>query len=314
MVCFFSVVGAFGQKATVLSSSGNKVTVNAEAATSTLGLIQLSGDLAGTAVSPTITNDAVLKKTLTGIDTDATGTIANSNTVLEAFGKLQGQINIIGGDAILEVNNQNFQTTVYMNKTTPAASTIFSLSFPPTAHNASLMANVNNLYIASDASTWYYKSANASYSKFISTRPRGVTVWANSDVSVPAAGQSFLTSFATPLMNTSSGAWNASTGVYTVNRAGVYRIDFKATYSYSSTWVAGTELSSIIFKNGNPVSNGSNFIEATSIPMFGASGMSYTTIYCDVGDRISVGLYQSTPNTLTLTGGTGNTLSIIEIQ
>lgn len=92
MFCFFSVVGAFGQEATVLSSSGNKVTVNAKATTSTLGLIQLSGDLTGTAISPTLKNTAVTGQLLTGLSSVRLGVVSASDTILEAIAKLQNQI------------------------------------------------------------------------------------------------------------------------------------------------------------------------------------------------------------------------------
>lgn len=90
---FLNVIVLFAQKTMVLGSSGIKVSVNAEATSSTLGLIQLSGDLSGTAITPTINNNAVLSKTLTGLNSAISGTIGVSDTVLGAFGKLQNQIN-----------------------------------------------------------------------------------------------------------------------------------------------------------------------------------------------------------------------------
>lgn len=87
-LCAFPIMGAFAQD-TVVSSTGRRVSVNNPAASSTLGLIQLSGDLSGTAATPTITSNAVLNKTLTGFSTSISGTIGTSDTILQAFGKLE---------------------------------------------------------------------------------------------------------------------------------------------------------------------------------------------------------------------------------
>lgn len=56
-----------------------------------------------------------------------------------------------------------FSKVVYFNNTNPAAATIFDLNNPPTVNDNSLKADVANLYIGTDASTWVYKTTTASY-------------------------------------------------------------------------------------------------------------------------------------------------------
>jgi hypothetical protein len=63
----------------------------ADADASTKGKIQLAGDLAGTAASPTITNAAVIAKVLTGFSS-AAGTVAVTDNVLEGLQKIDGNV------------------------------------------------------------------------------------------------------------------------------------------------------------------------------------------------------------------------------
>jgi hypothetical protein len=212
-----------------------------------------------------------------------------------------------------ELINQEFAKTVYLNNTTPATSTIFSEDNPPTTHNATLMADVNNLFIASDGSQWTYKTSTSSYSTYVypTTIPRGVTAQAN-NASIPSGPLTAITSFATPLMNTSSGAWNNSTGVYTVNRAGIYRIDFRAMFANAS-FTAGNEIAAQIQRNGVTIYNASNFIERTAT-QYGISGHAYATLQCSVGNTLRVLLYQNSGGVRTLYAPSFNILTIIEIK
>ncbi|WP_346429762.1 hypothetical protein, partial [Daejeonella sp. H1SJ63] len=63
----------------------------ADATTLATGKIQLAGDLAGTATSPTITNAAVINKTLTGYTAGA-GTVAATDNILQAIQKVDGNV------------------------------------------------------------------------------------------------------------------------------------------------------------------------------------------------------------------------------
>ncbi len=71
-----------------VKSAVTSVTVS-DATTGSKGLIQLSGDLSGTAALPTITNTAVITKVLTGY-TSGAGTLSATDNVLQAIQKLNG--------------------------------------------------------------------------------------------------------------------------------------------------------------------------------------------------------------------------------
>lgn len=54
----------------------------------------------------------------------------------------------------------NPAVAVYVNNTTPASATIFSLVSPPTTHNASLMNDSNNIYFGTDGSAWAWNGTS----------------------------------------------------------------------------------------------------------------------------------------------------------
>src|SRR6478752_9336136 len=57
----------------------------------------------------------------------------------------------------------NYSTIVYVNNTNPNSATIFDDVNPPAVNDNSLKANVNNLYVGSDASGWVYNAATVNY-------------------------------------------------------------------------------------------------------------------------------------------------------
>jgi len=58
----------------------------------------------------------------------------------------------------------NYAKIVYVNSTNPNSATIFDLNNPPVTNDNALKTDVNNLYIATDASTWIWDSTLATYS------------------------------------------------------------------------------------------------------------------------------------------------------
>jgi hypothetical protein len=66
----------------------------------------------------------------------------------------------------VEQSTANFASIVYVNTTTPTTATIFDLNNPPTVNDNSLKNNPDNLYIATDNSTWTYKTSTNSYSTY----------------------------------------------------------------------------------------------------------------------------------------------------
>lgn len=64
----------------------------------------------------------------------------------------------------------NYSNIVYVNTSNPNSATIFDLNNPPVTNDDELKEDVTNLYIASDASTWVYKTTSDVYvTKIISS-------------------------------------------------------------------------------------------------------------------------------------------------
>jgi len=57
----------------------------------------------------------------------------------------------------------NYAKIVYVNATNPNSATIFDLNNPPVTNDNSLKTDTNNLYIATDASTWIYDGTLFNY-------------------------------------------------------------------------------------------------------------------------------------------------------
>jgi hypothetical protein len=81
---------AFAQQ-TVVAKSGKLITVNAPSSTTTLGTIQLAGDLEGTPEEPRVKSALIMGKLLNGFSS-APGTVTASDSIVSAFSKLDGNI------------------------------------------------------------------------------------------------------------------------------------------------------------------------------------------------------------------------------
>lgn len=66
-------------------------------------------------------------------------------------------------DAVRASLPVNYSKIVYVNNSNPNSATIFDLNNPPTVNDNLLKSDVNNLYVANDASTWVYNSTTVNY-------------------------------------------------------------------------------------------------------------------------------------------------------
>jgi len=147
-----------------------------------------------------------------------------------------------------------FSNLVYVNDVNANTATIFDLNNPPTTNDDALKQNDSYLYIGTDGSTWVWNTSSNTYTTYVfpSTTKRILKASRTSTTSIANPGANLVSWPTTGALdiNTSVGAWNATTGVYTVNRAGYYRISAAIQFD-ATTWAGGDTAYWQIRSNGN---------------------------------------------------------------
>jgi hypothetical protein len=93
-----------------VKASGTTITYDNSTYLTTISGITAGGELSGTYANPSLVNSAVIGKVLTGVNITG-GTIADTDSILTAFGKVQNQINgLIGGSIYKGTWNANTNT------------------------------------------------------------------------------------------------------------------------------------------------------------------------------------------------------------
>ena len=133
-----------------------KATTDAD--TMTKGKIQLAGELAGTAASPTISNDAVIEKVLTGYVPSAAGIVSSTDSIKQAIQNLDNNMvlkadttyvdqqisNLVGGAPDL-LNTLNELSSAIGNDDDFSINLVSSLSSKAPLANPTFTGTVNGI-------------------------------------------------------------------------------------------------------------------------------------------------------------------------
>lgn len=161
-----------------------------------------------------------------------------------------------------------------------------------------------------DKGLYQYQSAQWMRCKNESSAPIKVFTTKTTAQSIPSAAYTTLTSWATPTINNSSGAWNATTGVFTAPRD--MKVLVSANLVYASHATGNNEYSLAFYVNGTRVSCQAfefGYNQTRFMPINGAQGI----IELESGDELTLRTLQATGSNLN-THNNGNTLSILELN
>ena len=154
-----------------------------------------------------------------------------------------------------------------------------------TASTTHTLLPKESIIVQSDSATWQIVA------KYASPTPLAVSTQLN-QVTIATNTNTLLTSY-TDVSNTSNGAWNSATGIFTCNKAGLYRFQFRAMFNIN-TWNQGNEINAQFMRNGVNVNNASWFA-ASTYNQYAFSGDNVLTLNLVVGDTIQVRLWHNGP-------------------
>jgi len=152
-----------------------------------------------------------------------------------------------------------------------------------TASSTIVLLTKESIEIQSDGTTWQI------IAQYSTPTPLAVSAQLY-PVSINSGTNTALTSYAN-ISDTSNGAWNATTGTFTCNIAGLYRFEFRAMFALNN-WTQGNEINAYFTKNGTNVQSASWFA-ASTYNQYAFSGHNFATFNLVVGDQIKVNIWHN---------------------
>jgi hypothetical protein len=173
-----------------------------------------------------------------------------------------------------------------------------------TASTTIVVLSKESIQFQSDGTTWQI------IAKYNSPKPIAVSTNLNI-VSIASGVITPMTSY-TNVSDTSNGAWNNTTGIFTCNKAGLYRFEFRAMFA-QSYWTQSQEINAMFYKNNVLTQNASWFI-SSSYTQYAFSGHNFINLNLVVGDTIQVRIWHNGGSTKTTYIATYSTFLINEIR
>lgn len=132
----------------------------------------------------------------------------------------------------------------------------------------------------------------------VAVTPINVQAYKQTVQSVPNAVDTLVTGW-TNQLDTSAGAWNATTGVFTATRAGYYRVAAHVCYTSGQSWPASCVVATHIMKQGARYAT-AFFAEKASHNQFMVPPPVTAVMNLTVGQTMSISTFQNS-------GGAKNT-------
>jgi hypothetical protein len=196
----------------------------------------------------------------------------------------------------------NVSKRIIFIKNTSAGTVSVTGHIDGTASRTIVLLSKESIKVQSDGTTWQVLA------KYNTASPIAVSTQMNS-ASIPNATDTNVTSY-TNVFDRSNGAWNPTTGIYTCNKAGIYRFEFKALF-YQSMWSQGQEAKTMFYKNNTFLNTTSSYVSSTYTQYVFAHH--FSLINLEVGDQIKVVLRQNAGNTRDIFLTEYNTFLINEV-
>jgi hypothetical protein len=232
------------------------------------------------------TTQGLLPPRMTSVQKDAIATPAQGLVVFCTDCGSSGELQFFDGTEwrglVVDVPAPDFLKTVYVNTTSPNTATIFDEENPAVTNDNALKADLNNIYIGTDGSTWTYKSSTSTYITYKLPLNKVVFKVRCNPFTITTNNTAFISNWTAPIHNTHPTAWNKSTGEWTAPVKGYYHVSAKI--SLSATWTDFKYMNLSILKNGSSAAIGQmRSYNSTTTPMYVTVN---TMVYLGVGDKL----------------------------